>query len=216
MILTHLPGEPGILLRRWYYTPRLASCGSDLRILPGVQLAGLAHMAFGDDVMIRENAIIRVGAENANDRRDIRRVGPMPAAGQPRLIIGSHSRIAFGALILAYGGVRIGEKCGIGPGSIILSESYHHKGSDPRRVYKYSQGALQEEQCVLQGQVTLADGAGIASHAIVLPGARIGRDSWVGPNSMVRIGGQVPDNVIVRGDPATVVFRRTYAQADVD
>jgi acetyltransferase-like isoleucine patch superfamily enzyme len=214
LVLTHLPSEAGVLLRRAYYTPRFASCGRDLTILPGVVLTGLDQMAFGDNVMIRENAILHAGSGARDDPRDIRCVGPSPAAGEPQLVVGNDSRIAFAALLLAYGGVRIGEKCGVGPGSVVLSESYHHKGSDPNRIYKYSQGARPEEQCVLRGMVRLENGAGIASNVIVLPGAHVGRDSWVGPNSVVRVGGRVPRDVIAKGDPAAVVFKRTYGRAD--
>jgi acetyltransferase-like isoleucine patch superfamily enzyme len=96
---------------------------------------------------------------------------------------------------------------------VLLSETYHHKGRDPSVVYKYSQGAAPGEQCVLRGGVELCDGAGVASHVLVLPGARIGRDAWVGPGSVVRLAGRIEDDVIAKGDPADTIFRRTYAQA---
>jgi len=160
---------------------------------------------------LRENVIIHAGLPPANDRREVREIAPSPAVERGVVSIGDHSRVAFGALILGYGGVHIGVKCGIGPHSVLLSESYHHKGRDPKRVYKYSQGAAPEEQCVLRGPVQLQDGAGVASHVLVLPGARIGRDAWVSPGSTVRLAGRIDDNVIARGDPADTVFRRTYA-----
>ena len=133
-----------------------------------------------------------------------------PNAGvRGRVVIGDMSRIAHGVLILGYGGVKIGEKCGIGPGAVILSESFHHKGDDPSVTYKYSQGAAPEEQCVAQGYVELQDGAGVASHVVVLPGAEIGRNSWVLPNSVVRVGARIPDGVLAKGDPAVVIQQRT-------
>jgi acetyltransferase-like isoleucine patch superfamily enzyme len=206
--IVYLPGEGGVLLRRAYYRLRLKSCGENLRIMPGVHITGHKLIEVGDNVTIRENAIINTGAPLVNDQRTLRWVGLPGRVERGVVRIGSHSRIAFGALILGYGGVIIGEKCGIGPGAIVLSETFHHGGGDRGRMYKYSQGALPEEQCVAQGAVELMDGAGLASHTLVLPGALIGRDAWIAPNSVVRPGGRVSDRVIAKGDPAVTVFQR--------
>lgn len=203
-----------MLLRRWYYTPRLGGCGSGLRVDPGVQLQGLRHIFLGKDVHLRENVIIQTGAprEPARERRDVRFVGRRAAEIDGRVEIGDHSRIAFSVIILGYGGVRIGQKCGVGPNCVILSESFHHKGTDAKRVWKYSAGADPEEQCVARGPVVMEDGAGVASNVTLLPGARVGRDAWVGVNSVVSVGGSVPADVIAKGDPAVPVFKRSYAQ----
>jgi acetyltransferase-like isoleucine patch superfamily enzyme len=53
------------------------------------------------------------------------------------------------------------------------------------------------------------DGAGVSTFS--LPGATIGKCSWVAPGSVVRLGGSVDRDVIVKGDPAGIVFRRQYA-----
>lgn len=208
MVLIYLPGGSGVLLRRAYYARRLRKCGRNLSILPGVHITGAHLIEVGDNVMIRENAIITTTAPAAHERRSVVRVGPPPGDMEGVIAIGSGSRIAYGAVLLGYGGIRIGEKCGIGPGAIILSESYHYKGHDPAVVYKYSQGAAPEEQCVVRGLVDLHDGAGVASGVVVLPGARIGADSWVQPGSVVRAGARLPPLVIAKGDPATVVMQR--------
>lgn len=212
-IIIYLPGEAGILLRRRYYGRRLRRCGQGLIVLPGVHIDDPACVEIGNDVMIRENAIIRSGVPRDDDPRDCRWVGPRSSDREPGIVkIGDHSRIAFNALLLGYGGIRIGEKCGIGPGSVILSETYHHKGSVPGRVYKYSQGARPEELCVLRGFVELKDGAGVASAVTVLPGAAIGRDSWIGPHSVVRLGANIADGIIARGNPAKTVLRRVFSR----
>ena len=211
-IVVYLPGEAGVLLRRAYYRWRFKACGENLRVLPGVHITGHHLIEVGDDVTIRENAIINTSLPLADEQRELRWVGARGRINRGVVRIGSHSRIAFGALILGYGGVIIGEKCGVGPGAILLSETFHHSGSDRSRIYKYSQGAAAEEQCVAQGTVELQDGAGIASHALVLPGALIGRDAWVAPNSVVRPGGNVPAMAVVKGDPAVPVFRRGLAE----
>ncbi|HUF21866.1 MAG TPA: hypothetical protein VMP00_14085 [Burkholderiales bacterium] len=211
-LVIYLPGDAGVLLRRWYYGRRLRSCGRNLTVLPGVHISGERHIEIGDDVTIRENAVIRAGGKPAGaDLREIIEFGSYAGRERGVIRIGDRARIAFGAVILGYGGVAIGRKCGIGPHCILLSETFHHKGRDSRRIYKYSQGADPEELCVLQGFVELMDGAGIASNVVVLPGATVGRDAWVGPNSIVRLGGVIENDVIAKGDPAGTVFRRHYA-----
>lgn len=213
-VIVHLPGTSGVLLRRWYYTPRLGGCGSGLRVDPGVQLKGLRHIFLGNDVHLRENVTIQTGVpvDPARDRREVRFVGRRAAEGEGRVEVGDHARIAFNAIILGYGGVKIGEKCGVGPNTVMVSESLHHKGADANRVWKYSAGADPDEQCIVRGTIVLEDGAGVASNVTLLPGARVGRDSWVGVNSVISVGGSVPPDVVAKGDPAVPVFRRPYAQ----
>lgn len=210
MVLVYLPGHSGILLRRHYYRRRLRRCGENFCVMPGVHLSGLDWIEVGDNVMIRENAIIRTGAPNrgADERRCIRIVPTNRDCTPGIVVLSDNSRIAFGALILGQGGVHVGRDCGIGPGAVVLSETFHYQGSNADVVYKYSQGAAAEEQSLIQGAVVLEDGSGIASHVVLLPGARLRRQAWAGPGSIVRMGGLVAEGVIVRGDPAVPVFRR--------
>jgi acetyltransferase-like isoleucine patch superfamily enzyme len=208
----YLPGEAGILLRRWYYGRRLRRCGKNLTVMPGVHLAGEKFIEIGDDVMIRENVVLRAGIPS-EEKREVVELGSYADRERGVVLIRDRARIAFGAVILGYGGIAIGEKCGIGPYAILLSETFHHQGRDPGRIYKYSQGAALEEQCVLRGYVEMKGGSGVASNVLVLPGATIGKDAWVAPNSVVRLGGFIDDDVIVKGDPAATVFRRRYSSA---
>lgn len=213
MVLVYLPGQSGILLRRHYYRRRLRRCGEGFCVMPGVHLSGLDWIEVGDNVMIRENAIIRTGPPNrgADERRSIRIVPGNRDCTPGIVVLSDNSRIAFGALILGQGGVHVGRDCGIGPGAIVLSETFHYQGSNADVVYKYSQGAADEEQSVIQGAVVLEDGSGIASHVMLLPGARLRRLAWATPGSIVPLGGQVAEGAIVRGNPAKTVFRRQDA-----
>lgn len=213
LLVVYLPGESGVLLRRAYYSKRFRSCGRDLRIETNVRISSPSLIVAGDNVRIRENVILHTGRHQGEEKREVIELTPATPHEKGLVVFGDHSRIAFGAVILGYGGVKIGEKCGIGPGAVILSESFHYKGKDKDRIYKYSQGALPEEQCVIQGVVEFKDGAGIASNVIVLPGATIGKDSWIAPGSVVRVRGRIEDNVIAKGDPALTIFKRPYAEA---
>lgn len=211
MFIIYLPGESGVLLRRWYYSKRLRVCGKNLHICANVHIVGHSLIEMGDNVKIRENVIIHTGSSKAkNEKRDVIEINPCNDFPKGLVSIGSHTDIAFGALILGYGGVRIGEKCGIGPGAFVLSESFHYKGKDINRAYKYSTGALPEEQCIIQGFIEFKDGAGVASNVIVLPGTVIGKDAWIGPHSVTRVKDSIPDDSVAKGNPAVVVLERSY------
>jgi len=213
LLIIYLPGEAGVLLRRWYYSKRFRKCGEDLWIGTNVHISDPSMLVVGDDVKIRENVIIHTSPpmDSLKDKREIIEITSYEEHERGLVVLGDHCRIAFGAIILGYGGVKIGEKCGIGPGAIILAESFHYKGKDPYKIYKYSQGALPEEQCVIKGLVEMKDGAGVASNVIVLPGAIIGKNSWVAPGSVVRVRGHIEDDVITKGDPAVTIFKRPYS-----
>jgi acetyltransferase-like isoleucine patch superfamily enzyme len=211
LFVIYLPGETGVLLRRRYYSKRFRSCGRDLWIGTNVHISNPSLIVAGDNVRIRENVILHTGRGSGEEKREILELTPVAPHEKGLVVLGSHTRIAFNAVILGYGGVKFGEKCGVGPGAVILSESFHYKGKDRSKIYKYSQGALPEEQCIVRGFVDFKDGAGIASNVIVLPGATIGKDAWVAPGSIVRVRGRVEDDVIAKGDPAVTIFKRPYA-----
>ncbi len=210
--IIYLPGHLGIKLRRYYYSRRLRKCGKNLIICTNVHINDVSMIEIGDNVKIRENVIIHTGKpiDPTVDKREMIEIIKYDNYKKGLISIGDNSRIAFGAIILGYGGVKIGKNCGVGPGAKIFSESLHYKGRNQGVIYKYSAGAPPEQQCNIQGIVELKDGAGVASNVVVLPGATIGRDSWVGPNSVVRVKAKIPDYTIVKGDPIRVVFKRKY------
>lgn len=54
--------------------------------------------------------------------------------------------------------------------------------------------------------VYIADGAWLGQNAVILPGVRVGRNSVVGANAVVRE--DVPDGVVVGGVPARILTRK--------
>jgi len=188
---------------------RFKRCDQKLVVKPGLQLSSLARIEIGDDEMLRENVIIWTGPPNSAETRDILCAEARDRHDERRtVIIGDRSNIALGAIILGHGGVFLGRESALGPRAIVLSEIYHYKGTRPGFLYKYSSGADPESLCVLQGSVTFKDCAGIASNVMVLPGSTIGQDSWVGPNSVVRVARTIEDRMIAAGDADAPVYRR--------
>lgn len=90
-IIIYLPGEAGILLRRRYYARRLRRCGTGLIVLPGVHIDDPACIEIGNDVMIRENAVIRTSVPLDDDPRDSRWIGPK-GRDTGIIKIGDHTR----------------------------------------------------------------------------------------------------------------------------
>ena len=210
-ILRYLPGTSGIFLRKIFYSKRFRSCGKQLRIGVNVVISGFEMIDIGDNVEIKDNAIILTAKPKPREieKRCLIELSDYTSFEKGRVVIGGYSRINYGAMVLGYGGVRIGKECGVGINAKIISESNHYKGDRPRFMYKYPGNAPQEKQSIMQGVVVLERGAALATNAIALPASVIGKDSWVSPNSVVKVKGNIPPSVIVKGDPAEIAVYRT-------
>jgi len=215
LLITYLPGHSGIMVRRLYYRKHLLRCGRNLTVMPGVSVRGCKYVSIGDNVMIRENVIISAGVRTAEGEcREIRRLSSAKSTDEGFIEIGSFTSIGHGAFILGGGGVKVGKKCGIGPGAKLLSESLHHRGTDLNIDYKYSITAPDEELCVARGFTQLMDGSAITSNVIVLPGATVGKGTWLLPNSVLPLGRKTPENAILKGDPPVVLNFRSYMKTE--
>jgi acetyltransferase-like isoleucine patch superfamily enzyme len=171
-----------------------------------VKITGFEMIDIGDNVEIKDNVTISTGRPRPREleKRCFFDLTDYNAFEKGRIVIGDYSRLSFGALIIGYGGVKIGKKCAVGIGAKVISETNHYKGREVDRMYKPSGSAPQEEQSILRGKIVLEDGATLAANAIAFPGAVIGKDSWVAANSVVRVMGRIPPNKIAKGNSAEV------------
>ncbi len=111
--------------------------------------------------------------------------------------------------------VRIGHRCVIGRGSHVVGHWSIDIGDDVQTgpyVYitdqNHGYGDPDEpigRQCPVEAGVSIGRGSWLGAHAVVLPGAQIGRNVAVAAGAVVR--GQVPDHCVVAGVPARVVRR---------
>lgn len=111
--------------------------------------------------------------------------------------------------------VRIGDRCLIGRGSGIVGHFGIEIGNDVwtgHHVYITDQNHGYEDvtrpisvQSQPERPVTIGDGSWIGHGAVVLPGARIGRNVVIGANSVVT--GEIPDHCVAVGAPARVIKR---------
>jgi acetyltransferase-like isoleucine patch superfamily enzyme len=113
------------------------------------------------------------------------------------LRIGAGTQIASFCFLSSHtGGLEIGSDCMIGPNASITANGYRYDDLDkPVR--------LQEQTSI---GIRIGDDVWIAAGVVVLDGADIGSGSIVTPNSVV--SGRIPENSVVQGSPAKVIFTR--------
>jgi carbonic anhydrase/acetyltransferase-like protein (isoleucine patch superfamily) len=115
----------------------------------------------------------------------------------PVLRIGDRCVIGRGSHIVAHQNVDIGDDVWTGPYVYITDQN--HGYSDPDVPIG--------RQLPVNRAVSIGAGSWLGAGAIVLPGARIGRNVVIAAGSVVR--GEVPDRCVVAGVPAKVVREHT-------
>jgi len=113
------------------------------------------------------------------------------------LKIGSNVQISNGCEInTGQGGVSIGDDCMIGANVSIIGSNYRYDSLDtPIRL----QGSFSKG-------IKIGNNVWIGSGARILDGSIIGNNSIITPNSV--ISAKIPENSIVRGNPARIIFTR--------
>lgn len=105
--------------------------------------------------------------------------------------IGDRVLINHGSSLGATKLVKIGDRCNIGPQSILIDNSFHELDPDRRNESPESAPVILEENVWL------------AARVIVLPGVTIGTNSVIGAGSVVTK--DIPPNVLAAGIPAKVI-----------
>ncbi len=111
------------------------------------------------------------------------------------LRLGDGVVLGRGSHVVADTTVTIGNDVFFGPYTYVTSTN--HSYDDPAQPVG--------KQWPRAAPVEIGDGAWIGAGAVVLPGARLGRNVVVAAGSVVR--GEVPDHAVVAGAPARVVRR---------
>jgi serine acetyltransferase len=120
--------------------------------------------------------------------------------GQPVLQIGNGCVIGRGSHLVAHHSIVIGDDVFTGPNVYITDQNHNYTDPDMPIGRQWPSNTA----------VSIGSGSWLGAGAIVLPGARIGRNVVVAAGSVVR--GAVPDRCVVAGVPAKVV--REYVTGD--
>jgi acetyltransferase-like isoleucine patch superfamily enzyme len=140
----------------------------------------------GEDTVIGAFVTVSAGLVPGQD------LGP-----EPVLRIGHRCVIGRGSHIVAHADIKIGDDVWTGPYVYITDQNHGYE--DPDMPIG--------RQWPVNNPVEIGAGTWLGAGAIVLPGARIGRNVVVAAGSVVR--GEVPDHCVVAGVPAKVVRMRT-------
>lgn len=143
----------------------------------GVLAFNPAHIFIGDDVYVGHRAMLK-----GDTRGELR--------------IGSGSWIGQDCYFHSAGGIRIGERVGVGPRVMVLT-STHTETPPPAAIL---------DAPIEFAPVEIGDGSDIGIGSILLPGTRIGEGAQIGAGAVVT--GEIPAGMVAAGVPAKVLRRR--------
>jgi acetyltransferase-like isoleucine patch superfamily enzyme len=202
LIITYLPGSSGNRLRYLYYKRKLKSCGKHVIIDMGVVIDGAELISLGNYVHIDKYCIISTGTklvgkickkENSNYKNEI-----------GELIIGDNVHIVQFTIIMAYGGISIGNNCTLSAGCKLYSltnTSYDLENrSNPLSIMPY------EKAPFLLSPIVLDDNVWLGLNCIAMPGTIVGKNSFAVSNSLLM--GLFSENSYIAGQPAVSIKKR--------
>jgi acetyltransferase-like isoleucine patch superfamily enzyme len=207
------PGSVGRLLRKLYWKPRLGAMGEGCVIDLGVIIQSPEHVFLGDRVWLDTHVQIIAGPkspqENLREKPNPRFRGK---PGEVHLKGGNH--IAPFCLLQGHGGIWLGRHVGVATHSAIYSLSNHYRAhesdddfdGDYEKLIKFSPLVPASQQALISSPVVFEDGTALGLNCVALPGATVGRYSWIGTGSVVQ--GVVPAGVIAGGNPLRVLKQR--------
>ncbi len=200
MIVIHLPGKPGFVLRNSYYKKKFKSLGKNFLVEPGVNIEGYEFIEIGDNVRIDRDCIIHSGKIKKKDNNYS--LDNSKFNGEiGNIYIGDEVRVNARSSIYGYGGVKIGKLSVLAEGTKIFSST--HIPFDPEKpndkiFIKHSNNY--ENTPSLDSPILIDENSFIAVNCVLFPGSHIGKDSFVAPTSVVK--GSFEDNSYIEGNPA--------------
>jgi acetyltransferase-like isoleucine patch superfamily enzyme len=161
--------------------------GSLMAFPPG-SVFGEGAIEIGDGTLIGQQVSLSAGMLPGQD------LGPFTV-----LSIGDRCVIGRGSHIVAHQSVTIGDDVWTGPYVYITDQNHGYEDPDTPIGRQFP----------VNRPVSIGAGSWLGAGAIILPGARIGRNVVVAAGSVIR--GDVPDRCVVAGIPAKIVREHTPA-----
>jgi acetyltransferase-like isoleucine patch superfamily enzyme len=144
----------------------------------GVRLSGTVHLQLGGQLRIGDGAYFHRGA--------VPTALAIEAGG--RVEIGEGSIISYGCIVHAGTAIRIGQRCRLGYGVVVVDNDRSPWVKHLRLLHGEGRG------------VEIGDDVWIGTGAIVLPGVRIGHGSIIAPGSLV--SRDVPPHSVLSNHPS--------------
>jgi len=162
---------------------RFAAFGAhSLMAFPTGAVYGEPWIEVGDQCMIAELVTLCAGMAPGHD------LGP-----EPVLRVGDRCVIGRGSHIVAHNSIEIGDDVFTGPYVYITDQNHSYADVD----------VPVGRQWPVNSSVRIGAGTWLGTGAVILPGAKIGRNVVVAAGAVVR--GAVPDYAVVGGVPAKVI-----------
>ncbi len=201
--IADVSGALGYLLRRLFIRLILKRRSIGLVLSRHVTFRGCDRVNLGDFLRIDEGCSIdcfplakgiEIDDETMLERNVVLSTGPLPDA---RLKLGKRVSVGVGTVMVAHGGIEIGDRVMIGPLCYITAGSHVHDRIDLPMV---DQG--------LRGQgVRIEDDVWIGAGVIVLDKVTIHKGAIIGAGAVVTR--DVPPRAIVAGVPARAMRERS-------
>lgn len=164
---------------------RFRRIGAGTRLaFPQGTVFGAPWIELGEHCIIAQDVTLTAGMMPDLD------LGP-----DPILTLGNGVVLGRGSHVIADVRLTIGDDCFFGPGVYVTTTN--HSYDDPEVPIG--------KQWPRSDPVTIGSGSWIGTGAVILPGARLGRNVVVAAGAVVR--GEVPDHAVVAGAPAKIVRR---------
>jgi acetyltransferase-like isoleucine patch superfamily enzyme len=206
------PNPLGFRLRYWFWKFRLKALGRNVRIGVGVKIAGPQYISIGSNCWIDDYVLITAGPLGNDGRTVSRKVNPDYQHSEGEISIGNYVHLAPFVVLQGHAGIKIGDCLTIASGSKIYSVIHHYKNIDPETqpdesvLYKFVGLVPSEEQSLICSPVVIQDNAAVGLNSVILPGSVIGKNSWLGAQSLLNC--VLPENVIAYGIPAKIIKRK--------
>ncbi len=159
--------------------------GTAFAFPPGATL-GEQWIEVGSDTLIGPNVALSAGLWVGD---------PIEPENRWAVRIGDRCNIGRGSSIAARVGIDIGDDVTLAP-NVYITDHNHDYGNPAVAI---------KRQWVVSEPVSIGSGCWLGVGAVVLPGARLGRNVAVAAGSVVR--GEIEDRCVVAGAPARVIRR---------
>ncbi len=208
-IIANLPGPIGFRLRYLYWKMKLGHLGRKTRIDIGVRFQNPKMISIGDNCWIDRGVDLLAGIDTSTREKIVRNISSFP--GQPGGIhIGNNIHIGANCIISGISqGVYISDDCGLSSGCRIYAFVNHYRSIKypENRNISFTPMINPSQQCLVEGPVFIGTNVGLALNAIILPGTRIGNNSFITINSVIK-GAEFDENSLIAGNPAKVQGKR--------
>jgi acetyltransferase-like isoleucine patch superfamily enzyme len=200
--IQNMPGPLGFDLRYKYWKKRLKRLGNGARIDVGVYFQQPAYISIENNAWIDRGVIVLAGPDPST--RQKKKLSSASGMATGEVMIGKNVHI--GPYVVMSGidaGISIGDDCGLSSGVRLYAFSHHYRFFDAPGDTACAFGPMVDHsrQCLISGAILLEENVGVALNAVILPGVRIGKNSFVCANSML-FDQTFDQNSLIAGSPA--------------